>query len=55
VVGKGVGGWIPVQIIYTHVCKCKNDTCWNCPRNQGRRMKESTGGGKFKYYIFDTL
>jgi hypothetical protein len=24
-----------VQITYTHVCKCKNDTCQNCSRNQG--------------------
>jgi hypothetical protein len=23
-----------VQIMYTYVCKCKNDTCWNCFRNQ---------------------
>jgi hypothetical protein len=25
-----------VQIIYTYVCKCKNDTCLNYSRNQGR-------------------
>jgi hypothetical protein len=25
-----------VQIMYTHVCKCKNDTCWNNSSNQGR-------------------
>jgi hypothetical protein len=25
-----------VQIMYTHVSKCKNDTCWNCSRNWGR-------------------
>jgi hypothetical protein len=25
-----------VQILYTHVCKCKNETCWNYSRN-GRR------------------
>jgi hypothetical protein len=25
-----------VQTMYTHVCKCKNDTCSNCSRNQGR-------------------
>jgi hypothetical protein len=25
-----------IQIMYTHVCKCKNDTCCNCFRNQGR-------------------
>jgi hypothetical protein len=22
--------------MYTHVCKYKNNTCWNCSRNQGR-------------------
>jgi hypothetical protein len=25
-----------VQTVYIHVCKCKNETCWNCSRNQGR-------------------
>jgi hypothetical protein len=25
-----------VQIKYTHECECKNDTRWNCSRNQGR-------------------
>jgi hypothetical protein len=24
-----------VQIMYTHVSKCKNDTCWNCSKNRG--------------------
>jgi hypothetical protein len=33
-----------VQIMCTHVCKCKNDICWNCSRNQGRVVKESSGG-----------
>jgi hypothetical protein len=22
--------------MYTLVCKCKNDSCWNCSRSQGR-------------------
>jgi hypothetical protein len=38
------GGWYgergrrlnTVQIMYTHVCKWKDDNCWNCSRNQGR-------------------
>jgi hypothetical protein len=25
-----------VQIYDTHVCKCRNDTCLNCSRNQGK-------------------
>jgi hypothetical protein len=29
-----------VQIMYTHVCKCKNDTCWNCSRNRGQGWKK---------------
>jgi hypothetical protein len=34
-----------MKIMYTHVCKYKNDTCWNCSRNQGRGMKKSSGVG----------
>jgi hypothetical protein len=44
-----------VQIMYTHVCKCKNDTCWNCSRNWEGGIKESSGGGELKYDIFDIL
>jgi hypothetical protein len=44
-----------VQILCTHVCKYKNDAYWNCSRNQGSGMKESSGGDEFKYVIFDTL
>jgi hypothetical protein len=40
-----------VQILYTDVCKWKNDTCWNSSRNGGR-MKENDGGGEFKYIHF---
>jgi hypothetical protein len=25
-----------LQIMYVHVCKCKNDTCWNCSMYQRR-------------------
>jgi hypothetical protein len=34
-----------VQIVCSHVCKCKTDTCWNCFRNGGRGIKENGGGG----------
>jgi hypothetical protein len=33
-----------VQILCTHVCKQKNET-----RNRGRGIKETSGGGEFKY------
>jgi hypothetical protein len=33
---KGVGGWIWYNETCTHVSKCKNVTCWNYSRNQGR-------------------
>jgi hypothetical protein len=33
----------------------KNDTYQNCSGNQGGEMKESSGGGEFKYGIFDSL
>jgi hypothetical protein len=44
-----------VPIIYILYVNEKNDTCWNCLRTGGRRMKESNGGGEFKHIIFDTL
>jgi hypothetical protein len=44
-----------VQIMYTHVCKCKSDICCNCSRNWERGMKEWWWWGEFKYDIFDTL
>jgi hypothetical protein len=28
-----------VQILCTHVCKCKNDACRNCSRNGRREIK----------------
>jgi hypothetical protein len=55
--GRALGGGrergTVVQLMCTHVCKCKNDTCGNCSRNGG--VKESSGGGEFKCDIFDTL
>jgi hypothetical protein len=44
-----------VQILCTHVCKWKNETCRKYSRNGGQRIKEHDVGGKFKYDIFDTL
>jgi hypothetical protein len=37
VVGKGYRKVNIVQKIGAQVCKCKNDTCSNCPMNWGRR------------------
>jgi hypothetical protein len=46
-----------VQILCTHVCKCKNETCLNCSRNGGRGDLGEWygGGGEFKDEIFDVL
>jgi hypothetical protein len=55
VVGKVGRRMNTVQIMCTHVCKCKNNTCLNCSRDGGGRKKESGGGGEFTYDIFDTL
>jgi hypothetical protein len=40
-----------VQILCTHVCKWKNDICWNYSRNG--EVKENGGKGEIKYDIFD--
>jgi hypothetical protein len=42
-----------IQKMCTLACKCNNDTCCNCSLNQGRKDKESCGGGEFKYDIVD--
>jgi hypothetical protein len=44
-----------VQILYTHVCKWKNETCWNYSRNGGGGIKENDGRGELSYDIFDIL
>jgi hypothetical protein len=44
-----------MQIMYTHVCKCKNISFETAPRIRGQGMKESSGEGEFKYDIFDAL
>jgi hypothetical protein len=43
-----------MKSLCTHVCKLKRDTYWNSSRNEGGGMKNS-GGGEFKYDIFDIL
>jgi hypothetical protein len=40
-----------MQILCTYVCKWKNDTI----PVMGRGIKQSGGGGEFKYNIFATL
>jgi hypothetical protein len=27
-----------------HVCKCRNETCWNSLKDRGGRIKENVGG-----------
>jgi hypothetical protein len=41
--------------MYTHIHKCKNDTCSNCSRNQGKEDEGEPWRGEFKYDIFDAL
>jgi hypothetical protein len=41
-----------VQIVYTHVCKWKMIPVETVPKMGGRRVKESSGGGEFKYDTF---
>jgi hypothetical protein len=42
-----------VQNLCTHVCKCKNDTCWNHSRNGEKEgIKENS---EFNYDVFDIL
>jgi hypothetical protein len=38
--------------MYTHICKCKNDTFETVPGITGGGVKKSS---EFKYDIFDTL
>jgi hypothetical protein len=40
-----------VEILCTHVCKWKNETCSSYSRNGGEGIKENDGGGEFKYGI----
>jgi hypothetical protein len=52
--GKGCGRVNMVQILCTHVCKWKNETCLNCCRNGGEGIKENNGGMNSNN-IFDIL
>jgi precorrin-2 methylase len=49
--GKGVRKLNTVQIMYTHVCKCKNDTLpvEIVPGIGGGKVKESSERGEIKY------
>jgi hypothetical protein len=44
-----------VKTRYTHICKCKNDTCWNFQESGLGKMGGEKWSGEFKYDIFDTL
>jgi hypothetical protein len=54
-VGKDCKRVNMVQILCTHACKWKNDTCSNYSRNRGRGTKENDGGDELKYDIVDIL
>jgi hypothetical protein len=41
--------------MYTHVCNAKMTPVETVPGIGREGMKESSGGGKFKYDIFDTF
>jgi hypothetical protein len=53
--GKGYGRVNIVQILFTYVCKWKNETCFNYSRNGGGRVKKNDGGSEFKYDILYIL
>jgi hypothetical protein len=40
-----------VEILYTHVCKWINDTCWNYSRNEGKQDKGDWWKNEFKFDI----
>jgi hypothetical protein len=47
-----VGEGKVVKIMYTHVSKCKNDTSWDCFRNQGRRDEREQQRGWISNMIY---
>jgi hypothetical protein len=53
-VGKGYRRVNMVQILCTHVCKWKNQTCETIS-GMGRWIKENGVGYEFKYGIFGIL
>jgi hypothetical protein len=40
-----------VEILYTHIQKWKNETCWSYSWNAGGELKENNTGGEFNYDI----
>jgi hypothetical protein len=38
-----------MEILCTHVCKWKNETCSNYSRRDEGRIKENDGEGEFNY------
>jgi hypothetical protein len=44
-----------VEILHTHICKCKNDTVETIQEWRDKGIKENDGGCKFKYDIFDIM
>jgi hypothetical protein len=53
--GKGYGKVNIVQILCTHVCKWKIDTCGRYSRSGGGGIKENDGVSEFNYDIFNIL
>jgi hypothetical protein len=47
--GKGGRRMNMVQKMCTHICKCKNGTCWNCSINGRGEDKRSSGRDELKY------
>jgi hypothetical protein len=50
VAGKGYRRVNTMQILYIHICKCKNDTCETIPG-----IGIGGEGGEVKYDILDTV
>jgi hypothetical protein len=40
-VGGGGGGESGKMSVYTHICKCKNNTCWTVPGIKGGGVKRA--------------
>jgi hypothetical protein len=35
------------EMLCIHICKWKDETCWNYSRNEGKEDKATDGGGEF--------
>jgi hypothetical protein len=44
-----------VKKLCIHVCKGKNDACYNYSRNGEEGIKENNREGEFNYNIFDIV